>query len=167
MTSNPTNPCDNKEVQAPQIATFWQRIGAAVVDAFLLGAIGACLGFLWFDQLAALGRMGRFIGGAIALVYFGTLNSKIGQGQTLGKRLVKIRVTDAKGALVSLPRSAFRATILLLPAILNGIPLPAGEYEQLVGIALSIWILGVSVATVYLWCISIVAIDEQDNLFTI
>ena len=151
MTSNPENPCDDEDKLAPRIATFWRRIGAAVVDASLLGAIGACLGFLWFDQLAALGRTGRFIGGAIALVYFGTLNSRIGQGQTLGKRLLKIRVTDAKAALVSLPRSAFRATILLLPVALNGMPVPAGEHEQLWGIVLSILIFGVSVAGVYLY----------------
>ena len=151
MTSNPENPCDDEDKPAPRIATFWRRIGAAVVDASLLGAIGACLGFLWFDQLAALGRTGRFIGGAIALVYFGTLNSRIGQGQTLGKRLLKIRVTDAKAALVSLPRSAFRATILLLPVALNGMPVPAGEHEQLWGIVLSILIFGVSVAGVYLY----------------
>lgn len=151
MTSNPENPCDDEDKLAPRIATFWRRIGAAVVDASLLGAIGACLGFLWFDQLAALGRTGRFIGGAIALVYFGTLNSRIGQGQTLGKRLLKIRVTDAKAALVSLPRSAFRATILLLPGALNGMPVPAGEHEQLWGIVLSILIFGVSVAGVYLY----------------
>ncbi|MCS6291000.1 MAG: RDD family protein [Nitrospira sp.] len=151
MTSNPENPCDDEDKLTPRIATFWRRIGAAVVDAFLLGAIGACLGFLWFDQLAALGRTGRFIGGAIALVYFGTLNSQIGQGQTLGKRLLKIRVTDAVGALISLPRSAFRATILLLPVALNGMPVPAGEHEQLWGIALSILIFGVSVAGVYLY----------------
>ena len=151
MTSALANPCDNEEVLAPQIATFWRRIGASVADALLLGAIGACLGFLWFDQLAALGRTGRFIGGAIALVYFGTLNSQIGQGQTPGKRLLKIQVTDAKGALISLPRSAFRATILLLPVALNGMPVPVGEHEQLWGIVLSILIFGVSVAGVYLY----------------
>lgn len=152
MTSDVPDPCRDDEAQATQIAPFWRRTGAVVVDALILGAIGACLGFLWFDQLAALGRTGRFIGGAIALVYFGTLNSQIGQGQTLGKRLLKIQVTDAKGALISLPRSAFRATILLLPVALNGMPVPAGEHEQLWGIALSILIFGVSVAGVYLYC---------------
>ena len=152
MTSDPTNLCDNEAVWVPQIASFWRRTGAAAVDALLLGAIGACLGLLWFDSLAALGRMGRFVGGAIALAYFGTLNSRIGEGQTLGKRLLKIRVTDAHGAVISLSRSACRATIFLLPFALNGTTVPTGEYEQLAGIALSILIVGVGVATAYLYC---------------
>lgn len=152
MTSDVPDTCRDDEALATQIAPFWRRTGAAMMDALILGAIGACLGLLWFDQLAALGRTGRFIGAAIALVYFATLNSQIGQGQTLGKRLAKIRVTDAKGALISLPRSAFRATIFFAPLALNGTATPPGPYEQFVGIVLSIMIFGVGVAQVYLYC---------------
>ncbi|MBS0160282.1 MAG: RDD family protein [Nitrospira sp.] len=152
MTSDVPDLCRDDEVSATQIAPFWRRIGAAVVDALILGAIGACFGFLWFDQLAALGRTGRFIGGTIALVYFGALNSHIGQGQTLGKRLLKIRVTDAKGEPISLPRSFVRGSILLVPFALNGTLTPPGPYEQLVGVVLSILIFGVGVAQVYLYC---------------
>ena len=152
MTSDVPDPCRDDEAQATQIAPFWRRTGAVVVDALILGAIGACLGFLWFDQLAALGRTGRFIGAAIALVYFAILNSHIGQGQTLGKRLANIRVTDAKSALMSLPRSAFRATIFFVPVALNGTATPPGPYAQFVGMVLSIVIVGVGVAQAYLYC---------------
>lgn len=152
MTPDLENPCKDEEARTTPIATFWRRTGAAVADVLLLGAIGACLGLLWFDQLAALGRTGRVIGGAIALVYFCILNSQIGQGQTLGKRLAKIRVTDDKGAPISLPRSFVRASIFLVPFALNGTSTPPGPYEQLVGIVLSILIFGVGVAQAYLYC---------------
>lgn len=143
---------DGQETHTPQIATFWRRTGANVVDVCLLGVIGACLGLLWFDQLAALGRMGRVVGLTIALMYFGILNSRIGQGQTLGKRLLKIRVTDDTGAPIGLHRSVFRATILLVPFALNGTALPPGPYEQFIGIALSILIFGLGAANAYLYC---------------
>ncbi len=152
MTSHTISLSGSEDTQAPQIATFWRRTGANVVDVCFLGAIGACLGFLWFDQLAALGRMGRVVGGAIALVYFGVLNSRIGKGQTFGKRLLNIRVTDSHGALVSPPRSVLRATILLLPFALNGTATPPGPYEQFMSVALSMVIVGVGAANAYLYC---------------
>ena len=54
-----------------------------------------------FDRLAALGSLGRLIGGAIALAYFALMNSELGGGQTFGKRLVKIRVVQANGTPVA------------------------------------------------------------------
>jgi len=50
--------------------------------------IGATL----FDQLSHLGGWGRLVGFCIAILYFGTLNSVVGKGQTLGKRILKIHV---------------------------------------------------------------------------
>ncbi|MEN6328225.1 MAG: RDD family protein [Syntrophomonas sp.] len=47
---------------SPQIAGFWKRILALVLDSILIGVIGMGLGALFYDQLAAMGNWARLIG---------------------------------------------------------------------------------------------------------
>jgi uncharacterized RDD family membrane protein YckC len=70
-----------------------------------------------------MGAYARLIGFAIALAYFGLCNSRIGGGQTLGKRWLGVRVVDAHDQLLSLPRSLLRYTVLGLPFFANGLPI--------------------------------------------
>jgi uncharacterized RDD family membrane protein YckC len=79
------------------ISGFWRRLLAFIFDGVLLGLVGVILGLLLFDSLARLGGWGRLIGFCHALVYFGVLNSAIGGGQTIGKRIMKIQVVDRTG----------------------------------------------------------------------
>ena len=134
-----------------RIAGFWRRIGAFALDGAALGALGLGLGALWFDRLAALGGGGRFFGAAIALVYLSLLNSRIGHGQTLGKRLLKIRVVDSNGKAVSLPRSLLRGFVLLLPFTLNGTNVPGTDAGSPMLVVLGLCTLGVGGALVYLY----------------
>jgi uncharacterized RDD family membrane protein YckC len=108
----------------PNLSGFWRRILAFVIDTVLLGVLGAILGFFFFDQFAKMGQSGRLIGFVLAILYFGLLNSSIGRGQTIGKRLMKIKVVSAAdGTLISLPRSAWRYVLLCLPFLCNGLVL--------------------------------------------
>ncbi len=118
--------------QLPPIASIWRRIGAFFVDSILLGIMGQIIGLaLVFASLAfQLGPYGRFIGLVIILIYFGTLNSAIGNGRTLGKRLLKIAVRKENGGPINFGRSLIRAAILFLPFILNGWPLPASLFPS-------------------------------------
>lgn len=102
------------------ICGFWRRLAALVVDVLLLGTVGFLLGLLFSEQFIALGPWGRWLGFIIELAYFGLLNSRLGNGQTLGKRLLKIRVVDGESQLLSLPRAMVRAAILATPFALNG-----------------------------------------------
>jgi uncharacterized RDD family membrane protein YckC len=135
----------------PQIAGFWRRIGAFALDGAVLGAFGLGLGLLWFDRLAALGGVGRLFGGGIALAYLTLLNSRIGRGQTLGKRALKIRVVDANGKAVGLSRAALRTFVLLLPITLNGAYVPAADGGSAMLVILSLCIFGLGGALVYLY----------------
>jgi uncharacterized RDD family membrane protein YckC len=101
------------------IGGFWRRFAAFGVDSLILATIGQVIGFVCFDNLVRLGAAGRLVGFPIALAYFGILNSRIGGGQTLGKRLLKLRVVDREGTLIGLGRSALRYTILALPIFLD------------------------------------------------
>ena len=108
-----------------------------MIDSAVLGIAGLILGFLLFDFFAHLGGWGRLVGFGIALLYFGTLNSVVGGGQTLGKVLLGIEVVDAAGNHISLGRSALRYTVLAAPFFLNG-----AMISPSVLIAPVMWLLG-------------------------
>ena len=89
------------------------------------------LGYFFFDQFVQLGQSGRLVGFVIALLYFGLLNSSLGGGKTIGKRLMKIKVVGQKdGRLISLPASTCRYTVLALPFFFNGLALPFDNPES-------------------------------------
>lgn len=98
-------------------------------------------------------RMGgweRWIGFAIALLYFTPLNSRLGRGQTIGKRAFQIRVVSKTGEPLGLGRSAARSTILMLPYFLNGMPIPL-KFLNASGSALySVILFGGGLAILYL-----------------
>lgn len=140
------------EPQIPRLAGVWRRIGALAIDGLLLGLVGAVLGFLWFDQLAALGQNGRFLGGVIAFAYLAILNSRIGSGQTLGKRLMKIRVTDVQGSAVSLERAALRSLILVVPGTLNSMSFSDASGGFAIPVVQALCVFGLGGALAYLFC---------------
>jgi uncharacterized RDD family membrane protein YckC len=95
-------------------------LGALVIDGVLLGIAGMLGGAFAFDWLARLGAAGRLIGFAVALLYFGLLNSRIGGGQSVGKRLLGLEVIDLSGRHLSPARSVVRFAVLGTPFFLNG-----------------------------------------------
>lgn len=103
------------------IGGFWRRAAAFVIDMLLLGGVGMALGAVAFDALAALGAWGRVVGFAVAWPYFGLMASRLGGGQTVGKRLCGLRVRGVDGAALSPARGLLRATVLMLPWLLNSL----------------------------------------------
>jgi uncharacterized RDD family membrane protein YckC len=108
---------------AAWIAGFWRRIGAIVVDAILLGILGSILGAIFFDLFAQMGAEGKLVGLVILLAYFGLQESALAGGQTLGKRLLGIRVVGRDGNCLSIPKSMARTAIWVVPWLLNGLPI--------------------------------------------
>lgn len=132
------------------IAGFWRRIAALLIDFIILGLVGAIIGYLFSSQLSGQGSWTRIIGFLIAVAYFGCMNSKIGNGQTLGKRLLKIRVINANGESISIPKSILRFTILGLPFFMNGIVSSSAATDYWI-YPLSLIIFGVAFSTTYLY----------------
>ena len=120
-----TPPETNSGAAQPQtsnmqiISGFWRRIAALIIDFIILGLIGAILGGLFGDLFVKLGSYGRLLGYGIALLYFGSLNSSIGKGKTLGKRLMGIEVVNRQGNHISPGLSFLRFAILGAPFFLN------------------------------------------------
>ena len=132
---------------------FWRRIIAFVLDGFVLGLVGLLPGLIFFNALTHVGGWGRLIGFAIALAYFGILNSTIGKGQTLGKRLMKVEVVDREGNHLSIGRSLLRYSIFGLPYFLNGAIMPGSVALSPVGylIGFIVFVGGGSILYLYLF----------------
>ena len=79
------------------LADIYSRLGALLVDAIILGCIGLLLGLIFESVFVKLGDWGQLVGVIILLLYFGIGNSQRAGGQTLGKKLLKIRVVDKRG----------------------------------------------------------------------
>ena len=103
---------------------FWRRLFAFTIDFAILVGIGYILGFIFFDFFAQFGGNGHFIGFLIALLYFGSLNSVLAKGQTVGKLLTRIRVTRTNGEYLSFGRSTLRYVIISLVFFCDNIPIP-------------------------------------------
>ena len=133
------------------IAGFWRRLGALVIDLILLSIVGFMLGALFFGTLARMGLYARLVGFAIALAYFGILNSRIGGGQTLGQRLIGVRVVDGNGQLIPLPRALVRYAVLGIPFFANGVVFNPNVAQTPLGYLLALIVFGGIFAIVYLY----------------
>lgn len=101
------------------VGGFWRRLAAFLIDVLLLYLVGYATGFFLFRFYMSLGLAGLLVGLVIATAYFGLLNSRSGGGQTLGKKLMGLRVVDTHGAMLTLPRSIARYFVLAFPFFLN------------------------------------------------
>ncbi len=134
-----------------QVSGFWRRLLALVVDEAILSVPAVLLGFLFFEQFAKLGGWGRAVGFIVALFYFGLMNSTLGGGQTLGKRLMKVRVVNGSDSPISVARSFLRFLILGAPFFLNGAAFPPSWFTSWIGVIIGIAIFGIGGSIIYLF----------------
>ncbi len=139
--------------EAPKkwISNFWFRILALWIDTAILGVVGFVIGLIFRSQLVSLDIIyGRILGFCISLLYFAILNSKINNGQTLGKKVLKIAVVDKNNEPISLFRSAIRYSILGLPIFLNQVPI--GDMSNIfVSVLLGLIVFGGLISKWYLY----------------
>ncbi len=132
-------------------AGFWRRLIAFLIDGLLLGLVGLIIGIFLFDFLAQLGGWGRLVGFCIALGYFGLLNSFIGKGQTLGKRIMKIEVVGREGSNISVGRSFIRYMIFAVPFFLNGLIISPSITQSAIGYVIGFIIFAFGGSIIYLY----------------
>jgi uncharacterized RDD family membrane protein YckC len=134
------------------IAGFWRRLFALVIDLLMLGALGMIIGGLFFDPLARIGEAAKLIGFVIALAYFGLCNSRVFGGQTLAMRWLGLRVVDAQGDTLSLPRSMLRYVVLGVPFFANGTTFsPQLMLSSVLGYVLALIVFGGILSIIYLY----------------
>jgi uncharacterized RDD family membrane protein YckC len=140
-----------EEVELKWISGFWRRIGALFIDTLILGAVGLVLGLFLESFFVQIGAWGRLVGFSIALIYFGIMNSSITGGQTVGKKVLKLRVVDSKNAPISLGKSIIRYFILGIPFSLNGAQFSNEAMLSFLMYPLSLIIFGCLFSILYLY----------------
>ena len=145
-----SDPAPVDEAATAPFAGFWRRVAAFLVDGVILGLIGYALGLLLFDTFVRMGPWGRCVGFAVALAYFVPQESGRGGGQSLGKRLLRIRVVDAQGRALSPARGAARFAVFGIPYFLDGAVLPMNVATFAGGVPFAALALGGMLALAYL-----------------
>ena len=131
-------------------AGAWRRLGAFCIDGLVLWIIGFALGAIAFARLAELGSWGRLLGFVIAVAYFGVLESRMGGGRTVGKRLLGIRVVDHNGGGLSSVRALVRSAIFFVPYFLNGLIPGVDGMIPWVAVLFSVLVFGLGFSILYL-----------------
>ena len=111
-----------EETTAIKLATRKRRLFAFLIDALIIGVFGWMIGWSFEDAILQLGNFGRAVGAVVVLLYFGICNSKLMNGQTLGKMLLNIRVVDKNSNYISVAKAILRALPFALYILLNGMP---------------------------------------------
>lgn len=88
--------------EAPRYAGFWIRVLAFFIDALAIGVIASAVslgqaGIVIWDHWLQLVAWRNFLETALSFLYFTILWSTLGGGQTLGMRLLGLRVVGAGG----------------------------------------------------------------------
>jgi uncharacterized RDD family membrane protein YckC len=132
----------------PPLAGFWRRILAFIIDVVILAVVGQIIGWSLSDFWFNSGPNGRIAGFLIIFIYFGLTYSKIFNGQSIGKRIVKIAVRDKDNNPINLGRALLRASILTIPFILNGWTLPSLE-NTIINVLILVVVFGIGASIVY------------------
>ena len=112
-------------VPGRRVAGLRRRSIAFGIDAAILGLVGLVLVLLFSNAFSSLGPWGPLVGFCVAFPYFAIFDSTIGNGQTPGKRLRRVKVVDSNGGTIPFRKAAVRYVVIGLPWFLNSIVFPA------------------------------------------
>ena len=114
-------------VQKPEnpICNFWLRLLALLIDIVVLIVNGNILGYLFGNFFLRMRGWELFVGFIFSLQYFGFLNSSLSDGQTIGKKIMHIKVVDKHGKPILPWKSVLRSLILIGPFFLSRLKIPS------------------------------------------
>ena len=133
-----------------EVGALWRRIVAFVVDGVILALAASVVALPFFETFSRLGPWGPVVGFCMALPYFAILNSSVGHGQTLGKRLMHIQVVDKNGATISFSKSLVRYVIFAVPYYVSEMVFPVTRTPRSISSFISLVTIGVLGPTLYL-----------------
>jgi uncharacterized RDD family membrane protein YckC len=133
-----------------QIGALWRRLVAFALDSLFVGLAASVLVWPFFQMLSHLGTWAPLMGFFIGLPYFALMNSRVGNGQTPGKRLLHLQVVYRDGGTLSLSDSTLRYAVFSIGYYLSSVALPVTRTPWIVKILLPALTGGLGVCIVYL-----------------
>jgi uncharacterized RDD family membrane protein YckC len=94
------------------VVGFWRRFFADFLDAIFLGIPGYGIGYLFRYTFSAMGLHAIWIGFVCSFLYYGLQHTRLGNGQTLGKRLLGIQVLRRDGQYLDFGKSFLRYLVV-------------------------------------------------------
>lgn len=95
------------------VVGLWLRLVTDSLDAIFLGIFGYFIIIVPFRKIVYdLGDAGVLIGLGVAFLYFGLLQSSLGNGQSLAKKIFKFQVLRMDGSYMPLPVSFLRYAVI-------------------------------------------------------
>lgn len=139
-------PAPSARVRGPR-AGMLARTAAVALDLLALHAVLMAAVTFLPQQTVRLGYGGAWVGLAVAWVYLTVCGSAICGGRTLGKALLRLRISDVAGPDLPAGRAALRAALFLWPLavynILNEISERSDAPDNL-GLLPGVWLLGLA-----------------------
>jgi len=135
------------------IGRFWPRTFAFLIDVLIVAVFGEIIGFAARAPLENIHAWQRLVGFLIAGAYFVFLDSRVGRGQTLGKRLMNIAVVARDGAFIGAGRAGLRFSVLAAPIFANGLDL-GSEPGRAIGTLLAVVVFGLGLSLAYLYVVN-------------
>jgi uncharacterized RDD family membrane protein YckC len=139
-----------------QVAGFWIRVAADALDAVVLFVVGWMLSLPLRAVFEHLGERAVFVGLAISMAYTGILQSRFGDGRTLGKRLLGLRVVRLDGTLMSLDRSLVRYALMGLLVYQGAVAYALVGLLPFLGLASVQTVVGGIASVLFLGCVVVV-----------
>jgi len=129
------------------MASLWRRGVAYLTDSSALWFLGYTMGVVLSRQLMRLGAYEPLVGCFVAIAYFTWFDSKLGSGQSPGKRWMKVRVVDGEGRPILAVRALARSVVFVVPVLLWSLNLPVSRTPWPLSAAIILVVYGVGGAT--------------------
>lgn len=128
------------------VVGFWRRFFADFLDALILGVPGYGIGYLFRYTFSAMGMHAIWIGLVCSFLYYGLQHTRLGGGQTPGKRLLGIQVLRRDGQYLGFGKSFLRYLVVsfifyngIYGSLLNHLPQSAMMAVGSVYLLVIIW----------------------------
>jgi uncharacterized RDD family membrane protein YckC len=102
---------------APELAGFFPRLAAVSIDLLALYLLASLANRLARPMLLDMGPGAPLLAAGVLTLYFAILTGPAGNGRTLGKHILKLRVSGRNGGALSPNASLIRAAIAAAPAL--------------------------------------------------
>jgi uncharacterized RDD family membrane protein YckC len=94
------------------VVGFWRRFFADFLDAIFLAIPGYGIGYLFRYTFSAMGLHAIWLGLVCSFLYYGLQHTRLGGGQTPGKRLLGIQVLRRDGQYLGFGKSFLRYLVV-------------------------------------------------------